>query len=142
MTTIGNYSIINKIYKDNNKSDFNYNYFLVNIKDPYLMVEIIPKNIEEKFMFMSLLEKRKINEIKIFDEFEEKEKLYIVTDNSEETKKKIENLLEEEEGIIFGQARPITKKEVDDIFEKESSVCQIVQNKKDGQSISGTGFFA
>ena len=89
MTTVGNYSIINKIYKDNNKSDFNYNYFLVNIKDPYLMVEIIPKNIEEKFMFMSLLEKKKINEIKIFDEFEEKEKLYIVTDNSEETKKKL-----------------------------------------------------
>jgi len=79
-------------------------------------------------------------EIKVYDEFEENEKLYLVVENSKESKKKLKNLFIQEEGIIFGQARPIEKKEIDELFKKESSICKI-KFKKGNNFGYGTGLF-
>ena len=138
------YSLFKQINYENNENgemSFKSNFYLVEKSGPFLMVEIMPKNIKEKLMIKTLIQKKQLNfEIKVYDEFEENEKLYLIVENSQESKKTITKLFKKEEGIIFGQTRPMGKKEIDELFEKESSICKI--EFKNGEKTGyGTGFF-
>ena len=135
------YSLLKSIKNENDEKNFKSNLYLVASGVPFLMMEIIPKNLKEKLMIISLIEKKKLgSEIKIYDEFEENEKLYLVVENSKESIKNLKNLFIKEEGIIFGQTRPIEKKEIDELFKKESSICKI-EFKKGNNLGFGTGLF-
>jgi hypothetical protein len=139
------YSIIKKLDPKKGINNFNSNYYLVNKKDSFLMKEIIPKDKEEKSKIINLIKEIKINTIlKIYDEFEKDERLYIIIENTEKSLDNLEQLLNEpnsqEEGIIRGQARPLTKRDVLQLYEKESAMCKI-HSKNIMGNIMGTGFF-
>ena len=140
--TFGNkYSLVKSIKNENDEMSYKSNFYLVERSCPFLMLEIIPKDLKEKLMIITLIEKKKLgSEIKVYDEFEENEKLYLIVENSKESKQKLEYLFKQEEGIIFGQARPFVKKEIDELFKKESSICKI-KFKKGNNFGYGTGFF-
>ena len=127
--------------------EINYNSniktYLVRIEP--ILKEIIPKDINDYFIIKQRIEILK-NKYKIYDIIEENEKIYIVIDkeiNIEIDKIILSNELDiKKEGIIEGHGKPITKKEILNLFEMEKSMCKIsfenIESKVHGK---GSGFF-
>ena len=84
--------------------------------------------------------------IKIFEIFEEKNVLYIISDK--EYISQIEKLLKEKnlekEGIFIQNSHPISKKEFDELYKHEKSMCKIkFEGRQNGKTLigKGSGFF-
>jgi len=138
-------SILQKRYKKlkpikNNKSQPSSASYEVEINFK-LFVKEIKKN-DEKILINNEI---KLNRIKIFDKIEEKETLYIITDkeNLEEVEKLLINNKNSkiiEEGVLSQNIEPIIKKEVDELFRYENSMCKI-KYEIDNLIKYGSGFF-
>ena len=125
------YNIIKEI-KSNNS---NIKTYLVNIEP--IVKEIIPKNKDDYYKIIERIEKiKEEKEINIYEIIEENERIYIVIDNNKELSSEIDKLILsdeldiEKEGIVKGHSRPLTKKEIFDLFEKEKSMCKYYLKQK------------
>ena len=124
------------------KSGSNINIY--SVKYEPIIKEIIPKDYNEYQIIIEKLEKIKY-EIKIYDKIEENQKLYIVIDKENDLK--LDNLLnknEIKEKIIIGQGNPIKKKEINELFKMENSLCQIYYERFENNKLeqgNGSGFF-
>ena len=128
------------------KKSQNSTLYNVNLKIQLLVKEI--RKIEEKAFIKNIIYNTNMNEkIKIFDIIEENDILYIISDK--ENILKIEKILEdnnniEKEGILFQNANPMTKKDIEQLYKHELSMCKIkFETIKDNQTANGfgTGFF-
>ena len=124
------------------KSSSNINTY--SVKYEPIIKEIIPKDYNEYRIINEQLEKIKY-EIKIYDKIEENKNLYIVIDKENDLK--LDNLLNQneiKEKIIIGQGNPIKKKEINELFKMENSVCQIHYERFENNKLEqgkGSGFF-
>ena len=131
-----------KLKEINNNS--NIKTYLTRIEP--IIKEIIPKNNNEYCIIKEKLENIKN---KIYEIVEEDNKIYIVMENNKEIITEIDKILLsneyiKKEGILYGQGKPITKKEIKELFKMEKSMCKIIYEKieKDGiKEGKGTGFF-
>ena len=116
-----------------------------------LKIKLISKDITDKneiIFFNNLLLNSNLKEqVYIFDIIEENNILHIISTIENITK--LENLLNKKsnikkEGILFQNSKPITKKEINDLYNHEKSMCKIkietIINNKIVNGI-GTGFF-
>ena len=110
--------------------------------------EIIPKNKEDYYIIRERLEKLKIKEsLNIYEIIEENGRIYIVIDNNDEFLSRIDKLILSDEldirkeSIIQGHGRPITKREIFDLFKMEKSMCKISFERINGEVGKGSGFF-
>jgi len=113
-----------------------------------IVKEIIPKNKEDYYIIRERLEKLKIKEsLNIYEIIEENGRLYIVIDNNDELLSRIDKLILSDEldirkeSIIQGHGRPITKREIFDLFKMEKSMCKISFERINGEVGKGSGFF-
>ena len=138
------YNIVKQI--NENKSNINSSLYLVNLKKLLVMKKIETNNFEDKTLIYNIMQRMK-EEIKIYDIIEENEIIYIIFENKEEYKTKIENILENKilkEGMLKSHSRPLNKKEIDELYNNESSMCKIsFVYEKNGipRTGTGTGFF-
>ena len=134
-------------YINENRSNITYKGQL-----PIFIKEIKFENIKEKFSIIKKIEiLRNEFEINMLEYIEENKKIYILFCEKEDI---IDNLFESNEEIIeeiiqeayvYGHSAPIKKKEINNLFEKELSLCKINFKKKDFNEIKnaiGTGFFS
>ena len=140
MTSIWNkYKMIKEI-----NTNLNIKTYLARIEP--IIKEIKFKKQNEYLIIMDKLERIK-DTINIYDIIEEKDKIYIVIDNNKEKMMKIDKILlsEEEEiikeGNIKGHGTPVSKNEIDNLFEMEKSMCKIISENNKGEEIKGSGFF-
>ena len=114
-----------------------------------IIKEIIPKDIGDFYLIKDRLTNLSY-EFKIYEIIEEEERIYVVIDNDEELNLKIDKLILsdeleiQKEGIIQGHGNPISKKELESLFEMEKSICKITyENIENNKYIKGkaTGFF-
>ena len=111
-----------------------------------IIKEIIIKDIKEFYKIRERLEKIK-NIMKIYDIMEEKDKIYIVIENNEEMKKKIDELILSEEkniikeGKVKDNGNPVYKSEIMRLLKMEKSMCKIYSLNEKMEEIKGTGFF-
>ena len=112
-----------------------------------LMAKEIYKSEDKQFIKNLFSNTNAKEKIKIFDLFEEKNVLYIISDK--EYISQIEKLLKEKsnlekEGIFIQNSHPISKKEFDELYKHEKSMCKIkFENIQNGKTLigKGSGFF-
>ena len=132
-------------YSKGNEIDNTGNYY-VELKIKLISKDITDKN--EIIFFNNLLQNSNFKEqVHIYDIIEENDILHIISTIENITK--IENLLKDKsnitkEGILFQNSKPITKKEIDNLYKHEKSMCkikmEIIVNNETYNGI-GTGFF-
>jgi len=114
---------------------------------PIFIKEIKFNDLKERNSILRKIQKLKYElEMKIIDYIEENEKIYILFFENEDIINSIFELKEEiiEEGYVEGHSGPLRKTEINNIFEKELSLCKIHFKKKNNNIIEnavGTGFF-
>ena len=95
-----------------------------------IIKEIIPKDKDDYQAISERLEQLK-DQLDIYEIIEEDFKFYIVAENNDELLSKIDKLILSDElnikkeGIIQDHSRPITKEEIDELFEKDKAMCKI-----------------
>ena len=104
-----------------------------------LMAKEIYKSEDKQFIKNLFSNTNAKEKIKIFDLFEDKNVLYIISDK--EYISQIEKLLKEKsnlekEGIFIQNSHPISKKELDELYKHEKSMCKIKT-----PTGKGSGFF-
>ena len=111
-----------------------------------IIKEIIPKNREDYQAISERLEQLKA-QLDIYEIREEDLKFYIVAENNDELLSKIDKLILSDEStirkegiIIKGCGSPITKKEIDELFEKGKAICKISYETFDNKRIFGSIF--
>ena len=111
-----------------------------------IIKEIIPKNNDDYYIISAHLEQLK-EELDIYEIIEEDNKFYIVAENNVQLLTKIDKLILsneldiKKEGIIQGHGYPITKKEINELLEKDKSMCKISYETLDNKRGKGSGFF-
>ena len=111
-----------------------------------IIKEIIPKNNDDYYIISAHLEQLK-EELDIYEIIEEDNKFYIVAENNGQLLTKIDKLILsnelgiKKEGIIQGHGYPITKKEINELLEKDKSMCKISYETLDNKRGKGSGFF-
>ena len=97
-------------------------------------------------MIIERLENLK-KELNIYEIIEENDRIYIIIDNNKELLSKVDKLILsnelyiKKEGIIQGHGRPITKKEIFNLFKMEKSMCKISYETNKGKAGKASGFF-
>ena len=134
------------ILKEINKNSYIKTYLT---KIEPIVKEIIPKNHYEFLLIKERLESIK-NIIKIYDIIEENDIIYAVIDNDDELISKFDKLMSldeltiKKESVLKTHGKPVSKKEILDLFDLEKSMCKIffqkIENKKINEG-SATGFF-
>ena len=112
-----------------------------------LMAKEIYKSEDKQFIKNLFSNTNAKEKIKIFDLFEDKNVLYIISDK--EYISQIEKLMKEKsnlekEGIFIQNSHPISKKEFDELYRYEKSMCKIkFENIQNGKTLigKGSGFF-
>ena len=131
--------IIDKQIVSNNAEK---NVITYNCKLPLFIKEIKYKNNKERqFIFNRIKKVKKELNIKIFDSFEQEDRIYILFyENKDIMDDLFDNPSNYEdinlEGYLKGHSAPIKKKEINNILSKELSLCKIINEYK-----IGTGFF-
>ena len=134
------------ILKEINKNSYIKTY-LTRIEP--IVKEIIPKNNYELLIIKERLESIK-NIIKIYDIIEENDIIYVVIDNDDELISKFDQLMSldeliiKKEGVLKTHGKPVSKKEILDLFDLEKSMCKILYQKIENKKIiegKATGFF-
>ena len=137
--------VIKKIYEIKKKNIINNSTFDLKIT---LFVKEIYQNEDKQFIKNIFCNTNAKQTIKIFDIFEVKNILYIISDK--ENISQIEKLLLnkksnlEKEGIIFQNSEPISKKEIDNLYNHEKSMGKIkFENLQNERFLTGkgSGFF-
>ena len=110
-------------------------------KLPLFIKEIEYKNNKEREVILNQIKKiKKELKLKILDDFEEQNKIYILFYENKETIDELFDFIDFDsislEGYIEGHSAPIKKKEINNLLSKEISICKI-SNKNQ----IGTGFF-
>ena len=111
-----------------------------------IIKEIIPKDKDDYQAISERLEQLKA-QLDIYEIIEEDNKFYIVAENNEKLLSKIDKLIlsnesaTKKEGIIKGHGSPITKKELNELFEKDKAMCKISYETLDKKQGKGSGFF-
>ena len=110
-----------------------------------IIKEIIPKDKDDYQAISERLEHLKA-QLDIYEIIEEDFKFYIVSENNDELLSKIDKLILSnestirKEGIIKGRGSPLTKKEIDELFEKGKAICKISYETFDNKRIFGFFF--
>ena len=111
-----------------------------------IIKEIKPKDKDDYQAISERLEQ--VNaQLDIYEIIEEDCKFYIVAENNDELLSKIDKLILSDElnikkeGIIKGHGSPITKEEIDELFEKDKAMCKISYETLDKKQGKGSGFF-
>ena len=113
--------------------------------EPIIKV-IIPKDKDDYYGISERLEQLK-DRLDIYEIIEEDYKFYIVAENNEKLLSKIDKLIlsnestTKKEGIIKGHGSPITKEEIDELFEKDKAMCKISYETLDKKQGKASGFF-
>lgn len=132
-------------YSKGNEVDNTGNYY-VELKIKLICKDITDKN--EIIFFNNLLQNSNFKEqVYIYDIIEENNILHIISTIENITK--IENLLNDKsnikkEGILYQNSKPITKKEIDNLYKHEKSICKIKMEtiiNNETYNGTGTGFF-
>ena len=100
---------------------------------PIFIKEIKFNDLKERNSILKKIQKLKYElEMEIIDYIEENEKIYILFFENEDIINSIFELKEEiiEEGYVEGHSGPLRKTEINNIFEKELSLCKIHFKKK------------
>ena len=110
-------------------------------KLPLFIKEIEYKNNKEREVILNNIKIiKKELKLKILDDFEEQNKIYILFYENKETIDELFDFIDFDsislEGYIEGHSAPIKKKEINNLLSKEISICKI-SNKNQ----IGTGFF-
>ena len=115
------------------------------ILEPIIKV-IIPKDKDDYYGISERLEQLK-DRLDIYEIIEEDNKFYIVAENNEKLLSKIDKLIlsnesaTKKEGIIKGHGSPVTKKELNELFEKDKAMCKITYETLDKKQGKASGFF-
>jgi len=132
-------------YSKGNEVDNSGNFY-VELKIKLICKDITDKN--EIIFFNNLLQNSNFKEqVYIYDIIEENNILHIISTIENITK--IENLLNDKtnikkEGILYQNSKPITKKEIDNLYKHEKSLCKIKMEtiiNNETYNGTGTGFF-
>ena len=113
--------------------------------EPIIKV-ITPKDKDDYHGISERLEQLK-DRLDIYEIIEEDNKFYIVAENNEKLLSKIDKLIlsnesaTKKEGIIKGHGSPITKKELNELFEKDKAMCKITYETLDKKQGRASGFF-
>ena len=97
------------------------------------------KNENEYYLYKSLL----LNNNNIYDIIKDNNIIYIYYNINENVDELI-NIKEKKENIIRGHNEPINKREIEELFKKENSMCKIKSKKIINdklEDINGSGFF-
>ena len=114
-----------------------------------IIKEITSKDEDSKFEMYEYFGNLK-EELKIYEMIEEKDKIYLVVENDEETNKRIDEIILaneysiKKECVLEGEMEPLTKDEILKLFNMEESLCKIKFEKVKNNNIEkgkGTGFF-
>ena len=111
-----------------------------------IIKEIKPKDKDDYHAISERLEQLKA-QLDIYEIIEEDYKFYIVAENNDELLSQIDKLIlsnestTKKEGIIKGHGSPITKEEIDELFEKDKAMCKISYETLDKKQGKGSGFF-
>ena len=111
-----------------------------------IIKEIIPKDKDDYQAISERLEQLKA-QLDIYEIIEEDLKFYIVAENNDELLAKIDKLILSDElnikkeGIIQGHGCPITKKDIEELLEKDKAMCKISFETLDNKKGKGSGFF-
>ena len=111
-----------------------------------IIKETISKDKDDYHSIYEHLEQLK-EQSDIYEIMEEDNKFYIVAENNDELLSKIDKLILSDEfnikkeGIIQGHGLPVTKEEIDGLFEKDKSMCKISYETLDNKKGKGSGFF-
>ena len=112
----------------------------------HIIKEIIPKDRDDYHAISERLEQLK-ERSDIYEIIEEDNKFYIVAENNEKLLSKIDKLIlsneltTKKEGIIKGHGTPVTKKELNELFEKDKAMCKISYETLDKRQGKASGFF-
>ena len=111
-----------------------------------IIKEITPKDEDDYNNILDYFLKLK-NELNIK---KENKKIYLVIEDNDKLKKRIDDLLLskettiQKESILEGHGKPITKKEIFDLFKMEESMCKIKFERVENNKLikgNGSGFF-
>ena len=111
-----------------------------------IIKEIIPKDKDDYQAISERLEQLK-DQLDIYEIIEEDFKFYIVANNNDEILSQIDKLILSDElnikkeGIIQGHGCPITKKDIEELLEKDKAMCKISFETLDNKKGKGSGFF-
>ena len=111
-----------------------------------IIKEIKPKDKDDYQAISERLEQLK-DKLDIYEIIEEDNKFYIVAENNDELLSKIDKLILSneiniiKECVVEGHGLPVSQKKINELFEKDKSMCKISCERLNNEHVIGSGFF-
>ena len=111
-----------------------------------IIKEIIPKDKDDYQAISERLEQLKA-QLDVYEIIEEDNKFYIVAENNDELLSQIDKLILSneiniiKECVVEGHGLPVSQKKINELFEKDKSMCKISCERLNNEHVIGSGFF-